>query len=220
MIIRLEIEKNVEKKTKKKWKNTKKKRKKNEKKTKKNEKNSRFFTFFGFFKNWLKIGHFGGLRLEPKNEKIMKKNEKKRKKLEFFYVFLIFQNLAKRRAGKHKKTKKKRKKNEKKTMFFTFFGFFKNLLKIGHFGGLRASLQGGGPETTKNGKKWKKLEVFYVFWIFQKLATNRPFWWPPRFYSFEHIHMWRDGVIYPGLRLKGHTLSLRNMTAAQDWQSH
>ena len=71
MKIRLGIEKNVEKKRKKKRKkhikNTKKKRKKN-------EKNSRFFTFFWFFKNWLKIGYFGGLR--PGTTK----NEKKRKK--------------------------------------------------------------------------------------------------------------------------------------------
>ena len=29
-------------------------------------------------------------------------------------------------------------------------------------------------------KHEKKTEVFYVFWIFQKWAKNRPFWWPPR----------------------------------------
>ena len=59
------------------------KMKKNERKTKKNEKNSVFYDF-GFLKNWLKIGHFGGLRASlgeegrepPKNKNNRKKNEK------------------------------------------------------------------------------------------------------------------------------------------------
>jgi len=29
--------------------------------------------------------------------------------------------------------------------------------------------------------KTKKTRGFLRFWIFQKLAKNRPFWWPPRF---------------------------------------
>ena len=77
MKIRLGIEKNVEKIYDNTFGNRKKRRKKNEKKMKKkrkkNEKKMKktrgFFTFFGFFKNLLKIGHFGGLRPEPKNEK-------------------------------------------------------------------------------------------------------------------------------------------------------
>ena len=88
MKIRLGIEKNVGKKNentfgnRKRRKKTKKKRKKKEnkmkkkrkEKRKKNEKNSRFFYDFGFLKNWLKIGHFGGLRLgTTKNEKKTKK---------------------------------------------------------------------------------------------------------------------------------------------------
>ena len=31
----------------------------------------------------------------------------------------------------------------------------------------------------KNKKKTKKTRGFLRFWIFQKLAKNRPFWWPP-----------------------------------------
>ena len=47
--------------------------KKNEKKNEKKRKNEVFYDF-GFFKNWLKIGHFGGLRLgTTKNEKKTKK---------------------------------------------------------------------------------------------------------------------------------------------------
>ena len=67
-------------------------------------------------------------------------------------------------------------------MFFTCFGFFQNLLR-------------GGPGTTKDKKnenkmkknerktkkKTKKTPGFLRFWIFKKLAKNRPFWWPPRF---------------------------------------
>jgi hypothetical protein len=34
--------------------------------------------------------------------------------------------------------------------------------------------------TNKKRKTRKKLEIFYVFWICQKVAKNRPFWWPPR----------------------------------------
>ena len=151
--------------SKKKWKyvweskkTSKKKRKKNEKKWKKNEKKTKktrkkleVFYDFGFFKTWLKIGHFGGLRLgTTKNEKKTKKKTKKqRKKLEVFYVFWIFPKFAKRRAGNHqrrKKTKIKWKKNERNTK-----------------------------------KKTKKTRGFLRFWIFQKLAKNRPFWWPPRF---------------------------------------
>ena len=49
-----------------------------------------------------------------------------------------------------KKTRRKTKKTKKNSKFFTCFGFFKNGLKIGHFGGLRASL-GGGPGTPQNG---------------------------------------------------------------------
>ena len=33
----------------------------------------------------------------------------------------------------------------------------------------------------KNEKKTKKTRGFLRFWIFKKLAKNRPFWWPPRF---------------------------------------
>ena len=41
-------------------------------------------------------------------------------------------------------------------------------------------LAGGEIKNEKQTKKTqKKLEVFYVFWIFQKLAKNRQFWWPP-----------------------------------------
>ena len=83
---------------------SKKKRRKNEKKTKKKRKKKRkkleVFYDFGFFKNWLKIGHFGGLRLETT------KNEKKTKKTRGFYVFLIFPKFAKRRAGNHQRRKK------------------------------------------------------------------------------------------------------------------
>ena len=70
MKIRLGIEKNVEKKRKKNEKNTEKKRKQKRK---------------GFFKNWLKIGHFGGLR--PGTTKNEKQTKTTRKKLEVFYVF-------------------------------------------------------------------------------------------------------------------------------------
>jgi hypothetical protein len=35
-------------------------------------------------------------------------------------------------------------------------------------------------KTEKNETKRKK-RGFLRFWIFQKLAKNRPFWWPPRF---------------------------------------
>jgi hypothetical protein len=93
---------------------------KKRKKMKKNEKNSVFYVF-GFFKNGLKISHFGGLRASlgeegrepPKREKNRKKNEKKhenqmkkndekngkkkQKKLEVFYVLWIFQKWAKNR---------------------------------------------------------------------------------------------------------------------------
>ena len=36
-------------------------------------------------------------------------------------------------------------------------------------------------KTTKKNheKKTKKTRGFLRFWIFQKLAKNRPFWWPP-----------------------------------------
>ena len=56
--------------------------------------------------------------------------------------------------------KKNDEKNEKKTKknskFFTCFGFFKNGLKIGHFGGLRASLRG----KAGNPPKWKLWGAF------------------------------------------------------------
>ena len=58
--------------------------KKKERNTKKKRKKLEVFYDFGFFKNWLKIGHFGGLRAslgeegrEPQKEK---QSEKKRKK--------------------------------------------------------------------------------------------------------------------------------------------
>ena len=75
MKIRLGIEKNVEKKMKIRLgieKNVEKKRKKNEKNEQNEKKRKKLEVFydFGFFKNWLKIGHFGGLRLgTTKNEK-------------------------------------------------------------------------------------------------------------------------------------------------------
>ena len=84
MKIRLGIEKNVEKKMKIRLGIEKNVEKKTEKKCKKRN-NIEFFYDFGFFKNWLKIGHFGGLRLgTTKNEK---KRKKKRKKLEVFTCF-------------------------------------------------------------------------------------------------------------------------------------
>ena len=73
--------------------------KKNEKQTKKKRKKlDVFFTFFWFFKNWLKIGHFGGPGWEPpktkKNEKKTKKNEKKTKKTRGFLRVLDFSKIC------------------------------------------------------------------------------------------------------------------------------
>ena len=56
-----------------------------------------------------------------------------------------------------KKTEKKQTKNEKhekNSRFFTFFGFVKKWLKIGHFGGLRASL---GEESREPPKRKKTI---------------------------------------------------------------
>ena len=106
-----------------------------------------------------KIGHFGGLRVGTT------KNEKKRKKLEFFLRVLDFQKFAKRRAGKHqrrkknenkKKTEKTTEKKQRKKLGFLRFWIFKNGLKIGHFGGLRASLGG----RAGNPPKWKLWGAF------------------------------------------------------------
>ena len=81
--------------------------------------------------------------------------------------FRLFKNLLRGGPGttkdekKTKKTKKKQKKKKngkktKKTRFFAFFGFFKNWLKIGHFGGLRASLGEEGREPLKRKKTSEK----------------------------------------------------------------
>ena len=83
----------------------------------------------------------------------------------FFTCFGFFKNLLRGGPGttkdkkKNKKMKKKRKKNEKKRKkleVFYDFGFLKNLLKIGHFGGLHASLGG----RAGNPPKWKLWGAF------------------------------------------------------------
>ena len=108
-----------------------------------------------------------------------KKNEKKHIKLEVFYVFEIFQKLAKRRAGNHqkrkknekkwKKTGKKTKKTRKKLEVFYVFLIFQTLAKNRQFWWPPRFSGGGGPGITKketNRKKkrknmktkWKKRE--------------------------------------------------------------
>ena len=56
-----------------------------------------------------------------------------------------------------KKNGKKRKKRKKLEVFYAF-GFLKNWLKIGHFGGLRASLGEEGREPPKRKKQSEKKE--------------------------------------------------------------
>ena len=69
----------------------------------------------------------------------------------------IEKNVEKKQKIETKKySKKRRKKNKKKLGCFLRFGFFKHWLKIGHFGGLCASLGGraGNLQEPPQGKLW------------------------------------------------------------------
>ena len=45
--------------------------------------------------------------------------------------------------------------------------------------GIEKNVEKKTKKMKKTKKKTKKTRGFLRFWIFQKLAKNRPFWWPP-----------------------------------------